>query len=87
MTPAAQMIIAMAIIGLVIGGIATLAVRGRGLITYVIAGIVGSFIGGLWLLKAIGLLFSDPFIQILFGAPIGAIILVILARLDDRSPR
>ena len=85
MTPLAQMMLLMAAIGLIIGGIATLAVRGTGLIIYLIAGIIGSFIGGLWLLPFLGIIFEgDPFIQILFGAPIGAIILVILARLIFR---
>jgi uncharacterized membrane protein YeaQ/YmgE (transglycosylase-associated protein family) len=84
MTLPAQMMLLMAVIGLIIGGIATLAVRGIGLIIYLVAGVIGSFIGGLWLLPFLGIIFDDPFIQIIFGAPIGAIILVILARLIFR---
>jgi uncharacterized membrane protein YeaQ/YmgE (transglycosylase-associated protein family) len=81
MRPSVQLIVTMAAIGLLIGRLAPLAFGGTGLIIYLIAGVVGSFIGGLWLLVAIGVQISDPFLQTLLGAPVGAIILVVLAGL------
>jgi uncharacterized membrane protein YeaQ/YmgE (transglycosylase-associated protein family) len=49
MTLSVQGIIAMLVIGLVIGGIAAILTQGRALVTYLIGGVVGSIAGGLWL--------------------------------------
>jgi uncharacterized membrane protein YeaQ/YmgE (transglycosylase-associated protein family) len=49
MTLSVQGIIAMLVIGLVIGGIAAILTQGTALVTYLIGGVVGSIAGGLWL--------------------------------------
>ena len=81
MSPYAQILIAMVVIGLVIGGIAAIRAKGRGLITYLIVGVVGAFIGGLWLPPVVGVFSIDPLMSVLICAPIGAIILVVAAGL------
>ncbi len=75
-------LVAMALIGLVAGWLASFVVGGGGLISYIIWGVLGSFIGG-FLLPKVGLKIdvgNDLINQILVAA-IGAIVLVLVARL------
>ena len=77
-----QQIVIMVVIGIVAGWLASLVVGGGGLVRYLITGILGAFVGG-WLFSAAGWklnLGSDIAEQIVTSA-IGAIVLVLLARL------
>ncbi|MFT3730858.1 MAG: GlsB/YeaQ/YmgE family stress response membrane protein [Hyphomicrobium sp.] len=75
-------LIVFALIGIVAGFLASLVVGGDGLIRYLITGIIGAFVGG-YLFKALGinLGIGNPLISQIITAAIGAIIIVILARL------
>ncbi len=78
-----QSLIVMAIIGIVAGFLASVVVGGGGgLVWYLIVGLVGAFIGGL-LLGSTGasLGISNPIASQIVTATIGAIIVIILARL------
>lgn len=77
-----QQIVIVVVIGIVAGWLASLVVGGGGLLRYLITGILGAFVGG-WLFSAAGWklnLGSDIAEQIVTSA-IGAIVLVLLARL------
>jgi len=77
-----QQIVIIVVIGIVAGWLASLVVGGGGILRYLITGILGAFVGG-WLFSAAGWklnLGSDIAEQIATSA-IGAIILVLLARL------
>lgn len=72
----------MAIIGIVAGFLASLVVGGGGLIRYLITGIIGAFVGG-YLFKALGinLGIKDPLLSQIATSTIGAIVIVMLARM------
>lgn len=74
-------LIVFAIIGIVAGWLASILVGG-GLIQYLVSGVVGAFVGG-YLLRALGinLGISNPLVAQVVTATIGAIIVVLLARL------
>lgn len=77
-----QQIVIIVVIGIVAGWLASLVVGGGGILRYLITGILGAFVGG-WLFSAAGWklnLGSDIAEQIVTSA-IGAIVLVLLARL------
>ena len=77
-----QQLIVMAIVGIIAGWLASLVVGGGGILRYLITGILGAFVGG-WLFSAAGWklnLGSEIVDQIVVSA-IGAIVLVLLARL------
>lgn len=77
-----QQLIIMAVVGIVAGWLASLVVGGGGILRYLITGILGAFVGG-WLFNAAGWrlnLGSEIADQIVTSA-VGAIILVLLARL------
>lgn len=79
----AQSLIVMALIGILAGFLASVVVGGGGgLLWYLIIGLVGSFFGGL-LFGPIGtnLGISNPIAAQIVTATIGAIIVLILARL------
>jgi uncharacterized membrane protein YeaQ/YmgE (transglycosylase-associated protein family) len=82
MSDQARDLIVFAIIGIIAGFLASLVVGGSGLVTYLITGIIGAFVGG-YLLKAlnIDLHIGSPLVSQIITAAIGAIIVVILARL------
>jgi uncharacterized membrane protein YeaQ/YmgE (transglycosylase-associated protein family) len=71
-----------AVIGIVAGFLASFVVGGHGLIRYLVTGIIGAFVGG-YLFKALGinLGIGSAFISQIVTAAIGAIIVVLLARL------
>ena len=64
------------------GVLASLSVGGGGLLTYLLCGVIGSFIGG-FVLGAVGenLGIKNPLISQIVTSTIGAIIVVVLARL------
>jgi uncharacterized membrane protein YeaQ/YmgE (transglycosylase-associated protein family) len=71
-----------ALIGIVAGFLASLVVGGDGLVRYLITGIIGAFVGG-YLFRAldINLGIGNPLISQIVTAAIGAIVVVLLARL------
>jgi uncharacterized membrane protein YeaQ/YmgE (transglycosylase-associated protein family) len=71
-----------AIIGIVAGWLASILVGGGGLIQYLLSGVIGAFVGG-YVLRALGvnLGISNPLVAQVVTAPLGAIIVVLLARL------
>lgn len=75
-------LIVFALIGIVAGFLASLVVGGDGLIRYLITGIVGAFVGG-YLFKALGINLGIPnaLVSQIVTAAIGAIVVVLLARL------
>lgn len=75
-------LLAFLLIGLVAGFLASLFVGGQGLISYLLSGVIGAFVGG-WLLGALGvnLGIKDPLVAQIVTAMIGAIVVVLLARL------
>ena len=77
-----QQIVTIVVVGIVAGWLASLVVGGGGILRYLITGILGAFVGG-WLFSAAGWklnLGSEIVDQIVISA-IGAIVLVLLARL------
>jgi len=83
MTMNAQQLIILAVVGIVAGFLANLVVPGpRGLLGYLIAGILGGLVGG-WLFNAMGwkLNLGNDFIEWIATSAIGAIIVLLLARL------
>jgi uncharacterized membrane protein YeaQ/YmgE (transglycosylase-associated protein family) len=77
-----QQLIIMAIVGIVAGFLASLVVGGGGILRYLITGVLGAIVGG-WLFSAAGWklnLGSELVDQVVVSA-VGAIILVLLARL------
>jgi uncharacterized membrane protein YeaQ/YmgE (transglycosylase-associated protein family) len=77
-----QQIVTIVVVGIVAGWLASLVVGGGGLLRYLITGILGAFVGG-WLFSMAGWklnLGSEIADQIVVSA-IGAIVLVLLARL------
>ena len=75
-------LIVFAIIGIIAGFLASLVVGGDGLIRYLVTGIIGAFVGGS-VFKALGinLGIGSPLISQIVTAAIGAIVVVVLARL------
>jgi uncharacterized membrane protein YeaQ/YmgE (transglycosylase-associated protein family) len=79
----AQKIIIWAIIGIVAGWLASVVVGGGGgLIRYLITGLIGAFVGGI-LLSAVGWRpnLGNAYLDEVVVAAIGAIVVVIIARL------
>lgn len=79
----ATALIVMAVIGIVAGWLAKLILGGSGgLISYLITGIIGSFVGG-FVLNAVGLNLGikNALASQIVTATIGAIIVIILARI------
>lgn len=75
-------LVVFALVGLVAGFLASIIVGGDGLIRYLITGLIGSFVGG-YLLRALGinLGIGNQFLSQIATATIGAIVVVLIARL------
>ncbi len=75
-------ILVFALIGLIAGWLASLVVGGGGLLSYLVSGVIGAFVGG-YVLSALGvnLGIKNPLASQIITATIGAIIVVVLARL------
>ncbi len=71
-----------ALVGIVAGFLASIIVGGGGVVQYLISGVIGAFVGG-YLLKALGinLGISNPLASQIVTSTIGAIIVVLLARM------
>lgn len=78
----AKALLVMAGIGIVAGFLASIFVGGGGLVTYLITGILGAFVGG-FVFNALGIKLSvgNPLISQIITATVGAIIVIIVARL------
>ena len=78
----ARSLVIMLIVGVIAGWLASFVVGGGGLIRYLITGIIGSFAGG-FIFKQLGLSIGigNALVQQIIVATIGAIIVVLLARL------
>ena len=76
-----QHIIIWVIMGIIAGWLASLVVGGGGLVRYLITGIIGAFVGG-FLFNAAGwnLNLGNPWVDQIVIAAIGAIVVVVLAR-------
>ena len=69
-------------IGVVAGFLASFVVGGGGLIRYMITGVIGAFVGGfLFSALNINLGISSPLVSQIVTSTIGAIVVVLLARL------
>lgn len=77
-----QAIIIWVVIGLVAGWLASFVVGGGSLVKYIIWGLVGSFVGG-FLANALGinLNIGNAIIEQIIVATVGAIIVVLIARM------
>jgi uncharacterized membrane protein YeaQ/YmgE (transglycosylase-associated protein family) len=75
-------IVVFLLIGLVAGFLASIVVGGGGLMQYLLSGVIGSFVGG-YLLSALGvnLGIQNPLASQIATATIGAIVVVLLARI------
>jgi len=82
MTAQTQQIVVFLLIGLVAGFLASFVVGGGGLIQYLISGVIGAFVGG-YLISALGvnLGISNALVSQIVTSTIGAIVVVLLARL------
>lgn len=70
------------LIGLVAGWLASFIVGGSGLVGYLVSGVIGSFVGSFVLKKAnINLGITNEYARDIVTATIGAIIVVIIARI------
>jgi uncharacterized membrane protein YeaQ/YmgE (transglycosylase-associated protein family) len=83
MSEQSKSIVAWIIIGLIAGAIASLIVGGGGgLIGWLIAGLIGSVVGGFLAQQLkINLNFGNPFLEQVVISVVGAIIVLIIARL------
>jgi len=69
-------------IGIIAGWLASIVVGGGGLIRYLIIGLVGAFVGGfLFKLVGININLGNQYVNEIVVAAIGAIVVVLLARL------
>lgn len=77
-----QQLIVMAVVGIIAGWLASLVVGGGGILRYLITGIIGAFVGG-FVFNAAGwkLNLGNEFVEQIVVSAIGAIIIVVLARI------
>jgi uncharacterized membrane protein YeaQ/YmgE (transglycosylase-associated protein family) len=77
-----QNLIVVCVMGILAGWLASIVVGGGGLVRYLVTGIIGAFVGG-YLLNALGvnLGIKNAFVAQIVTATIGAIVVVLLARL------
>ena len=78
----ARALIVFAVIGIIAGFLASFLVGGGGLIRYLITGVIGALVGG-FLLSSLGinLGISNPLASQIVTATIGAVVVVLAARM------
>jgi uncharacterized membrane protein YeaQ/YmgE (transglycosylase-associated protein family) len=78
----ARSLLVLAAVGIVAGFLASLVVGGGGLLRYLVSGVLGAFVGAM-VLNAVGinLGIKNPLVSQIVTATIGAIVVVVLARL------
>jgi len=70
------------VIGAIAGWLASWIVGGDGLLTYLLSGVIGSFVGGyLFSVLKIRLPFSNIWLSQIITSTVGAIVVVLIARL------
>jgi uncharacterized membrane protein YeaQ/YmgE (transglycosylase-associated protein family) len=70
------------VIGLVAGWLASLIVGGSGIVTYIVSGLLGSIVGGILVrVTGIKLNLGNPVVDQVVVSAVGAIIVVVVARL------
>lgn len=75
-------IIIWVIIGLVAGWLASFIVGGGGIVTYIVSGLLGSIVGGILVrVTGLNLRLGNPVVDQIVVSAIGAVIVVIIARL------
>lgn len=84
MSPELQSLLIFLLTGLVAGWIASLILGGRGLIRHLITGVIGALVGGYVLKLAHVTLPLDGWVNDLVTAVIGAVIVIIIARVIAR---
>ncbi len=78
----AKALVVFLVIGLVAGLLASIVVGGGGLLYYLVIGVIGSFVGGLLFSNLkINIGTGNPIENQIITATIGAIVVVLLARL------
>ena len=79
----AQVFIIIMLVGLLIGGVATLSGKGRGFATYLFFGLVGSSVGGALLVPVFGiqLTTADPIMATIVHSTFVALIFVVVTRM------
>jgi uncharacterized membrane protein YeaQ/YmgE (transglycosylase-associated protein family) len=82
MKPETRDLVVLCLIGLLAGWLASVIVGGGGLLRYLVTGVIGAFVGG-YVLGALGISLGigNPFVSRVVTATIGAIIVVLLARM------
>ena len=82
MTIETQALVVFLLIGLVAGFLASLVVGGGGLIRCLLTGVIGAFVGG-FLFQALGISLGidNPLVVQIVHATVGAIVVVLVARL------
>ena len=86
MTVDAQSVVIILVVGLVAGWLASFVVGGYGAVRYVVTGLLGAIVGSyLFAALNIRMPIGDPFVAQIAIAAIGAIVLVLLARLVVRT--
>ncbi|MEM9573603.1 MAG: GlsB/YeaQ/YmgE family stress response membrane protein [Pseudomonadota bacterium] len=78
----AKALLVMAGMGIVAGFLASIFVGGGGLITYLITGVLGAFVGS-FVFNALGIKLSvgNPLISQIITSTVGAIIVIVVARM------
>ena len=86
MTLDAQTAVIILVVGLVAGWLASFVVGGYGAVRYLVTGLLGAIVGSyLFAALNIRMPIGDPLIAQIIVAAIGAIVLVLLARLIVRT--
>lgn len=78
-------IVVWVIIGLIAGWLANVILRGDGgILSYIVSGLIGSIVGGILVrVSGIKLNLGNPIVDQIVVAAIGAIIVVLIARIID----
>jgi uncharacterized membrane protein YeaQ/YmgE (transglycosylase-associated protein family) len=86
MTLDAQSLVIILVVGLVAGWLASFVVGGQGAARYLVTGLLGAIVGSyLFAALNIRLPIGDPLVAQIVIAAIGAVVLVLLARLIVRT--
>ncbi|MDX2201383.1 MAG: GlsB/YeaQ/YmgE family stress response membrane protein [Hyphomicrobiaceae bacterium] len=77
-----KQLVVTAVIGIVAGWLASIVVGGAGIIQYLVSGVIGAFVGS-FIISALGikLRLGSAILEQILTAAIGAIVVVLLARI------
>lgn len=86
MTVDAQTVVIILVVGLIAGWLASFVVGGYGAVRYLVTGVLGAIVGSyLFAALNIRMPIGDPLVSQIVVAAIGAIVLVLVARLIVRT--